>query len=193
MRRVIDALVENGAWILMLTAILALMFSSDISLKMSLVASASPLLGSAFIAPSYAVISAMSIVIILFGARNEKSVFFRFFIGFLKLVVLSGIFSYMGDILSYIRLMALGMVTAGIAMAVNTIAFMMVDIPVAGYFLTGIILVAGHLFNLAINLLGGFVHTLRLQYVEFYSRFFIGGGKPFLPFSNNEKYIKIIE
>ncbi|MCK4585668.1 hypothetical protein KAU13_09675, partial [candidate division WOR-3 bacterium] len=56
-----------------------------------------------------------------------------------------------------------------------------------------IILVCGHLFNLGINTLGGFVHTLRLQYVEFFQKFFTGGGKTFNPLRRNEKYIILKE
>ena len=78
-------------------------------------------------------------------------------------------------------------------MAVNTIAFLMIDIPVIGIVFTVFVLLLGHLFNLVINLLGGFVHTLRLQYVEFFSKFFAGGGEPFVPLSESRKYIEITD
>jgi V/A-type H+-transporting ATPase subunit I len=104
---------------------------------------------------------------------------------------LYGASSYIGLVLSYIRLMALGMSGAGIAMAINTIAWMVIKIPVLGIILAIIILVFGHIYNLAVNILGAFVHTLRLQYVEFFPRFFTGGGEKFTPFQWQNKYIKV--
>jgi V/A-type H+-transporting ATPase subunit I len=85
--------------------------------------------------------------------------------------------------------MALGLVTAGIANAINDIGRMMLGIPIAGVVIFVVILVGGHLFNLGINTLGGFVHTLRLQYVEFFQKFFAGGGKAFTPLQKSQKYI----
>ncbi len=99
--------------------------------------------------------------------------------------------SFVGVVLSYIRLMALGMVTAGIAMAINTIAFLAIKIPVVGILGALIILLIGHTYNMAINVLGAFVHTLRLHYVEFFPRFFTGGGIKFMPLRRETKYIKI--
>jgi V/A-type H+-transporting ATPase subunit I len=99
--------------------------------------------------------------------------------------------SFVGVVLSYIRLMALGMVTAGIAMAINTIAFLVIKIPVLGIFGVLLILLIGHTYNMAINVLGAFVHTLRLHYVEFFPRFFTGGGIKFMPWKWEAKYVKI--
>jgi len=99
--------------------------------------------------------------------------------------------SFVGVVLSYIRLMALGMVTAGIAMAINTIAFLVIKIPVLGILGALIIFLIGHIYNIAINVLSAFVHTLRLHYVEFFPRFFTGGGIKFMPLRRETKYIKI--
>jgi V/A-type H+-transporting ATPase subunit I len=97
----------------------------------------------------------------------------------------------MGDVLSYLRLMALGMVTAGLAMAINVVAHMARKTPVVGIGLMVLILVGGHLFNLAINALGAFVHTLRLQYVEFFPKFLIADGRQFRPLSKQYKHIYV--
>jgi V/A-type H+/Na+-transporting ATPase subunit I len=132
-------------------------------------------------------------MIILFGARHEKNWGFRLFMGFLNLTIVNGLTSYLGDFLSYIRLMALGLVTAGIGVAINTIAFQLLSVPVAGILLLIIMLVFGHLFNIAISLLSGFVHTLRLHYVEFFPKFYVGGGRPFKDLKDEHKYVTIIE
>jgi V/A-type H+-transporting ATPase subunit I len=99
---------------------------------------------------------------------------------------------YVGDVLSYVRLMALGMVTAGLAMAINVIAKITLELPYGiGIVLMILILVGGHGFNIAINALGAFVHTLRLQYAEFFPKFIIGGGRLFQPLSKEYKNIYI--
>ncbi|MFB0555385.1 MAG: V-type ATP synthase subunit I [Phycisphaerae bacterium] len=98
---------------------------------------------------------------------------------------------YMGDVLSYLRLMALGMVTAGLAMAINVIVMICGKIPYIGILIAVLVFIGAHTFNLAINALGAFVHTLRLQYVEFFPKFFVGGGKQFQPLSKQYKHIYI--
>jgi V/A-type H+-transporting ATPase subunit I len=98
-----------------------------------------------------------------------------------------------------LRLMALGMVTAGLAMAINVMAKVTVDIihgmlglPYAiGVVGMVIVLAGGHAFNIAINALGAFVHTLRLQYVEFFPKFLVGGGREFSPLSKQYKHVFI--
>lgn len=99
--------------------------------------------------------------------------------------------SFIGIILSYIRLMALGMMTAGIGMAVNSIAWMVKDFPVLGIILFLLVLLIGHTYNIAVSILGAFVHTLRLNYVEFFPRFFTGGGEKFSPFKLETKYVEL--
>ena len=87
---------------------------------------------------------------------------------------------YLGDILSYARLLALGLCTGVIASVINQLG----ATPGGGnWFLFIIIFIIGHTINLGINLIGAYVHTNRLQYVDFFSKFYDGGGKPFTPLS----------
>lgn len=87
-----------------------------------------------------------------------------------------------GDVASYMRLYALGLATVLIADVVNRMGVMMFQaIPVLGILLMLLIFAVGHTFNLAINLISAFVHPLRLQYVEFFGKFYEDGGKPFRP------------
>ncbi len=128
-------------------------------------------------------------VLILLLSEREGSWAGRIGMGAYNLF--SAIF-YVGDVLSYLRLMALGMVTAGLAMAINVIAEIAGDVPYGiGIVLMILVFAGGHAFNLAINALGAFVHTLRLQYVEFFPKFIVGGGKSFEPLSKEYKHIYI--
>jgi V/A-type H+-transporting ATPase subunit I len=100
---------------------------------------------------------------------------------------------YFGDILSYVRLMALGMVTAGLGMAINILVRLLMDIevPVVGFVLGAILFVGGHLFNLAMSVLSSFVHSLRLQFVEFFPKFLEGGGKDFKPMKETYDHVLV--
>lgn len=99
---------------------------------------------------------------------------------------------FVGNILSYSRLMALGLATSIIALVINILAGIALKTFTflhLGIFLALLIIIVGHLFNIAINTLGAFVHTTRLQFVEFFSYFFQGGGEAFQPLSQESKYI----
>jgi V/A-type H+-transporting ATPase subunit I len=99
---------------------------------------------------------------------------------------------YLGDVLSYLRLAALCMVGGGIAMAINIIAKISLDIPYGlGVLAMILVLVFGHALNLVLSALGAFVHTLRLQYVEYFTKFFVGGGRLFEPLRKDYKHIYI--
>ena len=99
---------------------------------------------------------------------------------------------YVGDWLSYARLLALGLATAGMALAFNVIAQLMGSmIPVIGIVIMIILLVFAHIINLGLQALGAGIHSLRLQYVEFFNRFYEGGGKEFSPLRIRRKYTKI--
>lgn len=125
-----------------------------------------------------------ALMIILFAARDVKNFFGRIGVGVYKLY---GASSYISDILSYVRLLALGLATGIIGMVINIMASLTLNIPL-GFVLTFLILLGGHIFNLVINLLGAFVHTCRLHYVEFFGKFYDNGGKPFTPFRKEGKY-----
>lgn len=98
---------------------------------------------------------------------------------------------YVGDVLSYIRLMALGMVTAGFGMAINEIVKSVMEMGVFGYILGALIFVGGHVFNIANSALSAFVHSMRLQFVEFFTKFLQGGGKEFNPLRESYRYIEV--
>ncbi|MBW8034726.1 MAG: V-type ATP synthase subunit I [Planctomycetes bacterium] len=104
---------------------------------------------------------------------------------------LFGAVFYFGDILSYVRLMALGMVTAGLGMAVNILVKLVMEVPYVGFILGALLFVVGHLFNLAMSTLSSFVHSLRLQFVEFFPKFLEGGGKDFVPLKKNYKHVLV--
>jgi len=98
---------------------------------------------------------------------------------------------YLGDVLSYLRLMALGMVSSGLGMAINVIAELTLKIPYLGIIVTLVIFIGGHGFNLFLSILGAFVHTMRLQFVEFFPKFLVGGGRAFEPLCKEYKHIYI--
>jgi V/A-type H+-transporting ATPase subunit I len=96
---------------------------------------------------------------------------------------LYGITGFVGDLLSYIRLFALGISGAILGLVVNDIALRMLSIDWIGPVLFIVFLIFGHGLNLMISTLGAFVHPLRLTFVEFYKNAgFTGGGKEYKPF-----------
>ena len=125
--------------------------------------------------------------IVLTGGREAKGVGAKLGGG---LYSLYGISSYVGDFVSYSRLMALGLSGGFIASAINMIAGMISGSWVGMIFIP-VILIAGHLFNMFLSFLGAYVHTSRLMYVEYFGKFYEGGGKPFKDFRTENKYINL--
>ena len=125
-------------------------------------------------------------LIVLTAGRSSKNIFGKLGGGLYGLYNAAS--GYLGDILSYSRLLALSLVTGVIANVINLLASMMGSIIV---FI--IIFVFGHTVNIAINLIGTYVHTGRLQYVEFFSKFYEGSGRTFTPFKINSKFFTIKE
>lgn len=127
--------------------------------------------------------------IVLTAGRESRSPFKRLLKG---LYGLYGVSSYLSDILSYSRLLALGLATGVIASVFNQMGAMLGNSP-AGIAVFVFAFLVGHTLNLGINVLGAYVHTNRLQFVEFFGKFFEGGSRKFNPFSAKTKYFKITE
>lgn len=127
--------------------------------------------------------------ILFMSGRANKNMGVRIALGAYDLY---GITGWLSDVLSYSRLLALGLATGVIASVVNQMGSMAGD-GIFGLIVFVVVFVIGHTFNLAINLLGAYVHTCRLQYVEFFGKFYEGGGKAFEPFRQNTKYVDFKE
>ncbi len=127
-------------------------------------------------------------VLLLTGGRKNK--------GFGKVTgglgALYGITGYVSDILSYSRLLALGLATGVIASVVNTMGSLG-GRGIVSFIVLIVVGIVGHSFNMAINILGAFVHSSRLQYIEFFGKFYEDGGEEFDPFRNETKYIRILK
>lgn len=127
--------------------------------------------------------------IVLMSGRASKNPGLRIALGAYDLYNITG---WLSDVLSYSRLLALGLATGVIASVINQMGSMMPNniVGIIGFIL---IFVIGHTLNLAINLLGAYVHTNRLQFVEFFSKFYEGGGRVFHPFKERTKYTDVKE
>ena len=129
------------------------------------------------------------VTIILMSGRANKNWGLRIALGAYDIY---GVTGWLSDVLSYSRLLALGLATGVIASVINSMATMQGNTPL-GVVIFILVFVLGHTLNIAINLLGAYVHTNRLQYVEFFGKFYDAGGEPFRPFKSNNKYIEIKE
>ena len=171
----IDAICDIGLWYVLLIGLVLFGVGGSVA----------PALASAG-----KVMSIVGVVgILLTGGRKKKGIFGKITGG---LGSLYGITNYLSDILSYSRLLALGLATGVVAQVINTLGSLAGG-GVVGAILLTVALVFGTIFNLAINALGAFVHSCRLQYVEFFGKFYTGGGREFRPFERKTKYIKIVK
>lgn len=175
--RRIDAIFDVGMWYLVFAGIAVI--------------AAGMLIGGdfPFTAVGIVIASAGGIGLVLTQGRSSKKITGKIIRG---LASLYDITTYFSDILSYTRLMALGLVTMIIASVVNDIGAMGGS-SVTGVIMFIIVFLIGHSINFAINALGAYVHCNRLQYVEFFSKFYEGGGREFKPFALNTKHYKIRE
>lgn len=135
------------------------------------------------------------ILLVGFGGRAKKGVG-RVIGGLGKLYDITG---FLSDVLSYSRVFALGLATGAMGSAFNLVAGiardMLKGIPVVGgvvsFVIAAILLVVLHVFCVAINALGAFIHCARLQFIEYYNRFYTPGGKLYSPLGIDTKYNKV--
>lgn len=186
-KKYLDFFCDVVLWYVFLIGLLLMLIPS------SLFASISQMDPSAFPPAMSAAGKALAVIgligLVLMSGRSSKNIVLRLALGLYDVYNVTG---WLSDVLSYSRLLALGLATGVIASVVNQMGSMMGDsIPGAIVFI--LVFIIGHAMNLAINLLGAYVHTNRLQYVEFFGKFYEGGGKPFEPFWANTKYVDVKE
>jgi len=172
--RWLDGIFDDGIWIFFLLSLSGFAVSSVSAKTYSGVFSLMSIIGAG--------------LLVLTQGRQEKNIFQKAIKGVLSLYRTT---SYLGDALSYSRLLALMMTTSIIGMVVNIIAGLTGSVPYVGYFIMAAILIFGHVFNLVISVLGAFIHSARLQLVEFFGKFYEGSGKEFRPMSYETKYVVI--
>lgn len=184
--KVLDFFCDVILWYVFLVGLIMMLIPSDIFASIAQTKIVfSPFMNT--LAKALAIIGALGLL--LMSGRANKNPALRIALGAYDLYNITG---WLSDVLSYSRLLALGLATGVIASVVNQMGSMFGKgvIGVIGF---AIVFVVGHTLNLAINLLGAYVHTNRLQFVEFFGKFYEGGGKPFEPFESDTKYVDIKE
>ena len=169
--RVFDAICDRFSWVLLISGGIMLMLGGIIGTVGTYMA----LAGAA---------------ILLFTQGRHKKGVLKKIVGGLS--SLYGVTGYLGDILSYCRIFGMGLATTVIAMVFNTIAGLLMDSAIL-YVFGLVVLTVGHVFNIAINTLGAFVHTARLQYIEFFNKFYEGDGRTFNPLTLRTRHHRIVE
>jgi V/A-type H+-transporting ATPase subunit I len=134
---------------------------------------------------SVPMVAAGAVVVVLTAGRHKKRLIGKAISGVLSLYSVTG---YMSDVLSYSRLLALSLSSAVIAMVMNMLAGM-IQGSIIGFIFSIFIYIIGHTFNIVMGLLSAYVHDSRLQYIEFFGKFYEGGGYEFKPLSLKLKYI----
>ncbi len=182
----VGAVFDVGCWYMVIGGLVAAFATTPIFAQMlGMTENFAP-----FIAKPALIIALIGALGIVFMAgRSSKNPLVRLAKGLYELY---GATSYFSDILSYSRLLALGLATGVVASIFNQMGVLAGDGPI-GVALFVVVFLIGNVLNIAINFLGAYVHTNRLQYVEFFGKFYEGGGKKFNPFSEKTKHFNITE
>jgi V/A-type H+-transporting ATPase subunit I len=175
-RRYRDAVYDVVFWYMLIIGLTVLLLGTKMMRNMfSLKFVVSP--AATHAASIVSIVAAVGII--LTGGRESGNPVKRIMKGLYSLYNVTG---WLSDVLSYSRLLALGLATSVIASVVNKMASMAGG-GVVGAIVFILIFIVGHTLNIMINMLGAYVHTNRLQYVEFFGKFYSGGGRKFNPFS----------
>ena len=184
--KVMDFFCDVVLWFMLLVGLILMLLPSDIFASIAQTQIVFP----GWLNTLAAVLAAAGAIgIVLMSGRGSKNPALRIALGAYDLYNITG---WLSDVLSYSRLLALGLATGVIASVINQMGSMLPD-NVVGVIFFIVIFIVGHALNLAINLLGAYVHTNRLQFVEFFGKFYEGGGRPFEPFKENTKYADVKE
>lgn len=128
------------------------------------------------------------ILVLLTSGRKSKNIIGKIFGGFPKLYGIIGFFS---DCLSYTRILALGLASAIIGDIVNAISMQLGGNIIVKAIVVPLVLLFGHSLNFILNILGSYVHSCRLQFLEFFGKFLEGGGEAFDPLKAKTEYIVV--
>ena len=184
-RKPLDALFDGGLWLVFLPGVLLLVIPV-------LSQGVPPVLQKVG-----GVMAAAGVVgLVLTQGRNEKGFMSKAITGVVSLYGVLGSYgatSFMGDVLSYSRLLALGLTTSIVAMTFNIIGGMLQGVPVAGVVLFLVVLAIGHSYNFFVSILTAFVHSARLIFLEFFGRFFEGGARRFTPLSFDSARVMLLD
>ncbi len=163
---VFDAIADVGSWLILFAGI-----------------------GVYFLQPTVGLILAVLGVLMLIctQGRHEKNVIMKVLKGIMSLYDIVG---YLSDLLSYSRILALSLASAVIASVMNLLSTMG-GLTVGGIILFIIVFLLGHVINFLVNILGTYVHTSRLQYIEFFGKFYESGGRAFAPLEIKSKYVNL--
>lgn len=135
----------------------------------------------------YIALAGTAIILVMTG-RDKKNPIKRLLSG---LGALYGITGWISDLLSYMRLFGMGLATGVIGMVFNILIGMVWSGGIIGKVIAVVLFIVCHLFNLGINALGAYVHACRLQYIEFFGKFYEDGGRPFKPLDLKTRYVSI--
>lgn len=185
-KKYMDFFCDVVLWFMLLTGLILMLLPSDIFAS---IAQTEIVFPPVLNRTAQILAAAGAAGIVLMSGRGHKNPALRLALGAYDLYNITG---WLSDVLSYSRLLALGLATGVIASVINQMGSMLPDNLIGVVFFVLIFLV-GHAMNLAINLLGAYVHTNRLQFVEFFGKFYEGGGRPFTPFKENTKYTEVKE
>lgn len=137
------------------------------------------------------IIAGASLLVAVLTAGRKEKLLGKFTKGF---GAAYGVINYASDILSYARLYGLMLAGAVIADIITSNSITLISSGNIGFAVLGVVIILiGHIFNLAIGLLGAYIHDARLQYVEFYGRFYEGEGRLFAPLGSNHKYVCVTD